>query len=554
MARGGAAPDGRRWSLRRASLASLVACLMVVPLLLLARDTQAARRIVYLGFSGVQGGEATRLIGRFLSGRFELVSGARFAQEARRRGVSPGTPGGRSIGARAVKAVAVLSGQVTRSGGRLMVRATVYGASNGLPVGSVSLPLHGRRIDPLAARRVMTRLLPALARARPGAPVAAVAAGRAAPRPSPPAAGRGPTRVPPRRAPAGFDDGSERGDPGDGTSGQRRPVDDDPQPVPTPPPRTRRPVANSDGTGEGDAGETGFDVGEDDRSSPRRSRSDGVDARRGRARGANHGAQVRKPAGARADWEKLFELSAGLMLLNRSFDFNDPIKPETPRNYRSGMVPAILLDGGIYPLALFGHNALSGLGVVGSYYRVPVLRSKVDGTETDTTLQQWELGLRYRWNLLGRASSPTLRAGLSVGQLGFVINYDPGIYSGAIPLPNVAYIYLKFALVQLEVPFYTGRSFSMGGLVSFDYLHVFNAGPIERTDSGGYGDSNTGGIDVGGGLFMTFSGFFVRATGFYRRMFFTFSNSCFEQGMSCNAAGGALDIYQGATIVAGYAY
>src|SRR5512142_2819319 len=83
--------------------------LVAVALLLLCSEASAGRRIVYLGFTGPGGPEATRMVARFLTGRFELVPRARFAQEARRRGMSPGTANGRSIGARAVKAVAVVS-------------------------------------------------------------------------------------------------------------------------------------------------------------------------------------------------------------------------------------------------------------------------------------------------------------------------------------------------------------------------------------------------------------------------------------------------------------
>ncbi len=360
-----------------------------------------------------------------------------------------------------------------------------------------------------------------------------------------------PAPAPRKRVDDGFDDGSEPGD-GEGA--------DDPKGYRAkgrePAARRPRPAAP-----EGDDGDLGFD--DSDGGGEEADNSEGAKRRRRTARrgdgekATDATAQFRKSkpsSNERPEWEKVIEVAAGVMLLSRSFDFNDPIEPKSPSNYRSGMVPAIIFGGETYPLALLGRGPLANLGIVGHYYRVPVLRSQLPGyvEPVETTLHQFEVGLRYRWNILGKLASPTLKAGLSFGRLGFVIHWDPSLYQ--VPLPNIVYLYLKLAIVSLDVPFVANKRWSLGATASFDYLYIFTAGDIERTDTSGYGRSKTAGIDLGGGLYATFGGFFLRATGFYRRIFYAFDNQCYNDQTGCHAAGGALDIYQGAMILGGYAY
>ena len=74
------------------------------------------------------------------------------------------------------------------------------------------------------------------------------------------------------------------------------------------------------------------------------------------------------------------------------------------------------------------------------------LKSRVEGATAlaDTVVQEFEIGLRYRWNILRKASSPVLRFGLDYGSMSFTIE-DP-----QIALPNIAYSYLKVAAVGID--------------------------------------------------------------------------------------------------------
>jgi hypothetical protein len=223
-------------------------------------------------------------------------------------------------------------------------------------------------------------------------------------------------------------------------------------------------------------------------------------------------------------------------------------------SYTSGAIFALQAAVEFYPVALVSRGLVSGLGLsargfleVGLQSRIIVGSTQNETAVRNTLLYDLELGLRYRWNILRRDISPVLKVGLDYGRHRFAIDYGPY----PVTLPNVLYNYINFALVSLEVPFYTSRTFTVGATGAFDYMLVFSAGEIEAPSRPGYGRSSTGGIEVDGGLFFSFRGVFLRLNGFYRRFFYDFENAC-QPG--CNTAGGALDIYAGGHASVGYAY
>jgi hypothetical protein len=489
---------------------------MLLVLMMIAAPAMASRRVVVLPFSGPKSSEASRALSRQLGGRYELVSVGRLAAEARRRATTIHSTPGRAIAARALRVAALVGGTVARAGSRWVVRLMVYSGNSGSLVGATSVSLPGPRIDLAAGRKLAMSIGVAMGRARPGPPVAGVVAVR---RIRPP---RAVTPRPQRVA-------------------QRAPQRQAAPATPPPPPRGTEDVGDLDESAPIETSEPadnalGFDVDE-------------------RAENRDRTATVRaKPRQTVRYWEKAIELSAGMMILARTFEFNDPVAPQQPNNYHSGLVPAAIVEGSAYPLAFFGRGPLSNLGVTASYYRVLVLNSQPPGggEGVSTTLHQVEVGLRYRWNILDRALSPTLKVGASFGRLGFAIHWGTG--ANPSTLPDLAYLYLKLSLLGLDVPFYSSPRFSIGATANFDYVHVFTAGDIESVDIGGYGRSTTLGIDVSGGLYASLSGFFLRVSGFYRRIGLSFDQQCVQQQTGCNQAGGALDVYRGMTAQVGYAF
>ncbi len=252
--------------------------------------------------------------------------------------------------------------------------------------------------------------------------------------------------------------------------------------------------------------------------------------------------------GDRPSWETVFEVFAGLHVLHRDFSFHDPVQPANPYSYRSGVHTALTINAAVYPLAGFTRSVLADIGVVGRYDRVIGLKSQVDAAIVDTLSQTFEIGLRYRWNILGEGTSPVLMVGLEYGrQMFFILTDQP-------PLPNITYDYLKLALARVRWPFIKTGPLQFGVGAGFDYLLVFSAGEIENTDSSGYGSSSTGGISGDLGIFVNYKGFMLRAQFFYRRVFFDFDRLCAHQNLGCGEAGGALDQYIGGTINVGYLY
>jgi hypothetical protein len=527
----------------------LTRLLLLLLLLLLLPLEAAAKRIVVLPFAGVRGGQVTSQVTRRLSGRHQIVSRGQFVAEARARSLDLGTAIGRSTAARVLKVAAVISGSMKRVRGQWLLRAVVQSGHSGQTVASSAVLLRGLRVDGFAINRLLGGIDRGLAAARTGPTLIALHRTRYR---TGPRSGRDQNRVRAFRSPRV----ASSGPPPDPI------VKADPPPAPEPE------TVVDEGDGE-DAGAS-FDEGDEDEDRPRPRRRA---AKRRVAKASSEedsfgfgeeGEESQRPVDATARYRKrseprtipgkTVEIGIGLSLVNRSFDFSDALNPNTA-NYRSGVVPALLVQGGLYPFARFGKGFFSNLGVVGSYLRAVGLRSKQPGYTEDanTTLDQFELGLRYRWNILDRPTSAVLKVGLSYGMQHFAIEWT-GVTAEQAPLPNISYMYLKLALASLDLPFYVASGFAIGGNASFDYLHVFDAGEIERPDGVGYGKSTTGGIDLGFGAWATYGAFFVRATGFYRRFFYAFDRSCVENGSGCKDAYGAVDAYLGFSATGGVAF
>ena len=252
---------------------------------------------------------------------------------------------------------------------------------------------------------------------------------------------------------------------------------------------------------------------------------------------------------SRPPWRTQLVALVGLSVMDRSFEFNDPLSPMNPADYSSDPIPALDLAARVYPLASVG-GPLADIGITFDYYRALHLKSIMAGHKDplDTTLQKVEVGLHFRWNVLARSSSPTLFSGLGYGLLEFAI-HDPD--EAPVPLPDLSYEYLWLMIVGARIPFVANAGFSFGATARLDYLVVLAAGEMELTDSGGYGTASMGGVEARAGLFIGYNWFEARATFFYRRIWFDFDNTCYGV-TGCMAAGGALDQYTGLQVTFGF--
>ena len=549
--------------------------LLVAGLLLPA--AAVAKPVVVMPFSGPRAGAATATVRRTL-GRHRLVSPSRFIAAAKRSGNSAFRTAGRAAAARALGVSAIVRGTITRLRGRWTLRLSVFSGHNGRAVGSAAFPLRGTRIDASTSRRITTVISRLIARTRApaGRTVRQVTRVRR-PRRARPRRGRRVARRPQRRVALAsrsarmpqplpertttrrdsFDDGSDF-DRGEATASDR--LLDDAKPTISPARRVANAASRNDDLGfevgrrdnNDDSDIIGVDDDDDSRvaSYDRVRKSADDDADEEDDDGGETRTTTKRPT-KRPPWESVIEASAGVMLVNRTFNFNEPVEPADPADYQTpAVVPALYIEGAAYPLAALTRSALANFGVTAKYFRVLALESKLPGKSTaaDTVVQQFEFGLAYRWNILSKLSSPTLRLGVDYGRLMFFI-----LDEGNIDLPNISYAYINLG-AGLDVPIYARPRFTFGAAADFSYMAVLSAGEIQNTDSAGYGSGTTGGVNVGLGLFARFGGFFVRATGFYRRIFFSFDGVCYQQRTGCNYAGGALDIYMGGKLHVGYAY
>jgi hypothetical protein len=470
-----------------------------------------AKRIVVLGFAGPNGASAAAELRRALDRSFQVVSDGRLRQAARRAGSSIRTRQGLARATTALKVSAIIRGSVARLADRWILRANVVSAASGRTVGGITVPLRGTRLEPRTARRAALLLARRIRLAQTASSAQSTSTKR-------------PIAV---------------------ESVEDEPVRKKPPPLPPPvedPPEKPVPEDTTDdgakGPQKGPQDDLGFST---PKAAPERSKTES----------AWTAPVPPKQDDTRPPWETIFEVQAGIMIFARKFDFNDPVDPAVPGFYRSGVIAALVLQGDVYPLAAFMRGPLANIGIRASYYRALGLKSRLSETQlADTVLQGFDVGLGYRWNLFSKRSSLTLYPLLTFGKHGFFI-----LDSGAqVDLPNISYTYLS-AGARAEIPFYASERLIIGGSLGGDYRYVFSAGDIERTDSHGYGRSQTGAVELGGEVFGRYHGFTARLRGFYQRYFFDFDSICYYQKQTgCRAAGGALDEYFGAAIFLGYAY
>lgn len=511
------------WARDRVSAARRLA--LVVALLVWggADVAQAARRVVVMSFSGPRGGAAAASVRRALRG-YRLMPAGAYARAAR--------DGGHAAAARRFRLTAVVKGSITRRRGRWMLRVSVLSGTGGVR-GRGTFRLRGARVDRRTARRVAASLRRWIRNCQaPGGPARRPPRRRRRPPPTPPPVQPPPVQPPPAPLPAtppggqtGFDDGSDIEGGGAGTAASALP---------------RR--AKPKDPGGGDAS-LGFEVGTGGK---RGARSDDEgDDEEDEGNGDERGDGRRRSVNARPPWESIFNVGVGVSVVRRSFAFNDQLANPKPV-YATNPVVALYARGAFYPGALFTRSVLADFGIVAHYTRILGLKSEVQpNVWAESFAQTFEIGLRHRWNVMGKLKSPIVRSTLQFGNQQFLIlTTNP-------PLPDISYNYLKLGAGVDWIYFATG-DWQFGASLDAHYLYVFSSGPIENADSTGYGSSFTGAFDGSGGVFVRFMGFSFHVEGFYRRFFYIFDMDC--KPSNCNLAGGALDIYGGVTGVLGYTF
>lgn len=195
-----------------------------------------------------------------------------------------------------------------------------------------------------------------------------------------------------------------------------------------------------------------------------------------------------------------FSFSLVVPVIGRDLSFDERAgltADQRPTRYDGATVPAIGISIEAYPLVL-GKNDASRrafwrqFGVAIDFERVLALKSKSGDAEYDTTMQRWEVGLRWRWNVGQKATLPTVALAVGYGQQTFEI--DAGADAAMLGLPNVAQTYINLG-ANVRVPFGTPRFALVAG---GGYLLVQDGGDLNAESA--YGAGSASGFKVDAGL------------------------------------------------------
>ncbi|HEX2569470.1 MAG TPA: hypothetical protein VH877_07910 [Polyangia bacterium] len=269
-------------------------------------------------------------------------------------------------------------------------------------------------------------------------------------------------------------------------------------------------------------------------------------------------AQPKRPA-----WAPYFDISAAFELSGRRFGFQERGQPE----FRSVLSPGLRVDVNIYPLAGLSkregnaNRFVQGLGFGATldyiFWPDSVVCANRDangnclnpGTERYATQERRiEAGLRWRWSIVNRATSPDLLINAQYGQHLFSI---AKLANGQdVGPPDVTYQYLTVG-AGLRIPVHP--VFAL--LANFNYHIVFNTGSIHTDQE--YGSGGAWGLRAHvGGEVRIWRGLIVRVAGFYERFGLSFDNSAVgSNGLPVKiTTGNATDQYYGLWGGLGYVF
>jgi hypothetical protein len=247
----------------------------------------------------------------------------------------------------------------------------------------------------------------------------------------------------------------------------------------------------------------------------------------------------------RPSWAPYFDISAGLTISGRSFNFSPASQPK----FTSGIVAGVHGDATVYPFAWLwrgGGRFISGLGFGATIDKPfwPDSTSKQDPTQKFATSElRVEGGVRWRIVLSKALPRPQLLLQAQYGLHQFTLQKDP--LMGDVGPPDVSYSYVTAGL-GIRVHFAEW----MYLWAMFNYHAVFSSGAITDTGSE-YGPASNFGVRISGGLdFFVYKGLKIGVGGMYERFGLTFKPPA--NVVPAKTATSAVDQYFGGLISVGY--
>jgi hypothetical protein len=275
----------------------------------------------------------------------------------------------------------------------------------------------------------------------------------------------------------------------------------------------------------------------------------------------------------------------------------DPALKSCPK-YAPSVTGGIRIDVTGYPLAFLRPNPVRGLGIgvtFDYFFWPPSKTGGINSQDLATSEFNFEVGLRYHYNILNKRSRPSILANLQYGGHGFSVQKQEKTYSYKNEitfapemtkgiddhgLPDIFYQYITIG-VGARVPYYATEKMFFGLLVNLNFHALLSYGEISTTfsdtstvnglyQSGGYGPTQGG-----YGLRATFTpleamlwrGLTLRVAGVYEMFSYKFTLGSgggpstsippinrSQQNAARHIAQGALDQYFGGVITIGYQY
>jgi hypothetical protein len=231
--------------------------------------------------------------------------------------------------------------------------------------------------------------------------------------------------------------------------------------------------------------------------------------------------------------EELFQLSAGIEVGERRFEYTDGLTPNL-RTYQLNAAPLVFAGGEVYPLG--GSHPLEPAIVLGYARAFALSSSYTSGGTLSTQWSRFYAGGKVRLRT-GEAGSPILSLTGAYGEEAFSI-YE--LQSAS--MPGVDYRFVR-AGADARLPL--GQSAAL--FADAAYLFVMSSGQVGAR----FPRSSVGGVlaELGGALTFATS-FEARVTLSYRRFFYAMH----PRPGDAYVAGGALDEFSGALASLAYVY
>lgn len=248
------------------------------------------------------------------------------------------------------------------------------------------------------------------------------------------------------------------------------------------------------------------------------------------------------------------EAAVGLSFTSRNLSFDADASAAAPQGYSGALVPGLLVDANVYPLAFDSKRkgVLRNIGVNVVFDRVLQIESKLQGMEEtvlETNQSRLGFGAVYRHNFSPEKDSGiSIRGTLRYSILSFNIDKEG---APAVTIPNVDYTYIEPGL-SISIPVTSKIDIAAGG-----HLYVIQAtGEIQEADQ--YGGAGVSGFDAElTASYMITSQILVRAGARYAAINYAFDGSGTLTDRDSNQeqdVSGATDSYTSLFATAGYLF